>query len=1730
MNNRELILNGLLTYRFFSLESKTKNPQPTKTFFLLKLFILLSCLLTTNAIMSQTREFHFNNNATQEGFTTINSNNNCFQFRLAIKSMRLDSIVDNGYSGHRIGASGIFLPAEAGAPNIPNVCRYIAIPNGATARIEIIGSSSQTIENVDLMAAPPILLETDTTHATYEKDSSIYGIDAFYPAQIASVSDTFSIRGINTIAVSVSPYQYNPVTKKLVVYHDLSISVSFVGGNGQYGETRLRSPYWDPILMQNLVNYDQLPVVDYEARMDDWVNSRPTGCEYLIVIPNNESFRPYANQLKEYRIKQGILTDVKSLGEMNCSDTTDMKNYFHYAYNHWDIPPVAICLFGDHNENISLGIPVIMKSEKREGTDPRAYATDNIYADVDGDGLPEMVFSRLVAASPSEAQMLVNKQIGYEYTSPIMAANYYDQPITSTCWCTEDWYQLCTEIIGGYWRTRGKHPVRINELNSPADIPGNMWSSNANSYYLVNYFGPDGLNYIPSTPNNLGGWTGGTGNDIVTAVNSGSMILFHRDHGEVCCWEKPSFDQNQFMWLDNDEKLTFVVSVDCETGMFNFSDFNCLVESFLRTTSWQNSLPAGAVGCIAPTRVSYSFVNDVYSLGLFDFFTPQFMPDLGTTASYDDNWLPAFGNVAGKIFLSQNNWASNSWRKPITYDIYTAHCDAFLRLYSEVPAEMNVVHPIHIDMNQGRCHVTAPEGATVALTTGNNILKVITATGEPQIIDFPPQPSNAVIDLVTTKQNHLRYVAQITNESPCIVGYSSIELSDCDEYPYELQIEAPGSYTYDWQCSSNLQIEHSSGNAVIVKPIGIGNGIINVDVYFNGLLYTHYSKNVNVTSSFTPINYAPISINTNTTWSANNLLLQYSATVEAGAVLTITGTVTCLPNTSIIVKPKGRLIISGGHLKGICEEEWNGIQVWGDRSKHQAMENGVYWQGYLELKNGATIENAFVGIDVWKPNDYTTTGGIVKATNASFINNTRAVHFHPYENQFENPNQSGVMVVNNNVSRFKNCTFSVGSDYNGPGEFVDHVRLDVVRGVRFEGCSFTFVDNLYSNSWPMGLYAYNAGFNLRESCASSDYLPCQNPSRSTFDGFHKAVVSVNDGSVGTRPAFVRNTDFTNNNFGVFAVRSGFATVLNSTFGIGKRRNRCAAGIFVESTPNFTIEQDTFGLAQQYPEENYGVVVKDSKSQNLIYGNVFKGLHCANLSDGRNNTWLMPRETSGAKADILGLEYCCNDNTGNLCDFYVLGGSSVYVLGMQTNQGKQYAPANNTFSQGSAFQFTNHGNNGVNYYHDPNLPGGTPSGILGVTLVPTADTTGCPSHYDGNGTYVDSGMDLVLTDAQRRQREEDYGRAYAAYNAIRAIYDSRIDGGDTDAEIADVVSATPADMWDLRARLLGHSPYLTKGVLTAVADKSDVFPQSVLFEILASNPDELKSDSLMSYLGNMDQPLPDYMIALLRQIADGTSARTAMESEMARCVQEFRLAAGDIVRSILADTVVDKAELVRWLGNMEDMETDREIVGVYLEDGRYDDALALAGMFPTLYGLAGEDLEEHNDYMALLNLYGGSLGSGRNTMQLDSVERATVEHIADYGTGTPQAMAKALLMGAYGYRYNDCPVGVDLTLANTGRSLAPDPSSEDLNRAMGFSVTVAPNPASTWVAIDYSLPPGASKAQMTITNALGMTVAAYDLSGNASQKVLDLRNLADGVYAYTVYCGKLSQTGKLAIVK
>ena len=84
----------------------------------------------------------------------------------------------------------------------------------------------------------------------------------------------------------------------------------------------------------------------------------------------------------------------------------------------------------------------------------------------------------------------------------------------------------------------------------------------------------------------------------------------------------------------------------------------------------------------------------------------------------------------------------------------------------------------------------------------------------------------------------------------------------------------------------------------------------------------------------------------------------------------------------------------------------------------------------------------------------------------------------------------------------------------------------------------------------------------------------------------------------------------------------------------------------------------------------------------------------------------------------------------------------------------------------------------------------------------------------------------------------------------------------------------------------------------------------------------------------------------------------------------------------------------------------------------------------------------------------------------------------------------------------------------------DPTGiEEQPKVVPLQMKIHPNPATTWVAIDYTLPNGNAKAELSVFNAMGVKVKQVELDGNQGQKVLDLRGLADGVYTCTVLCGE-----------
>ena len=80
--------------------------------------------------------------------------------------------------------------------------------------------------------------------------------------------------------------------------------------------------------------------------------------------------------------------------------------------------------------------------------------------------------------------------------------------------------------------------------------------------------------------------------------------------------------------------------------------------------------------------------------------------------------------------------------------------------------------------------------------------------------------------------------------------------------------------------------------------------------------------------------------------------------------------------------------------------------------------------------------------------------------------------------------------------------------------------------------------------------------------------------------------------------------------------------------------------------------------------------------------------------------------------------------------------------------------------------------------------------------------------------------------------------------------------------------------------------------------------------------------------------------------------------------------------------------------------------------------------------------------------------------------------------------------------------------------------------MGLNVNLAPNPTSAWSEVEYTLPADYSKAEIVITNTLGINVIKEELSGSCGRMTLNLEKLPSGVYTYFVRCGEYVRTGKL----
>jgi hypothetical protein len=658
------------------------------------------------------------------------------------------------------------------------------------------------------------------------------------------------------------------------------------------------------------------------------------------------------------------------------------------------------------------------------------------------------------------------------------------------------------------------------------------------------------------------------------------------------------------------------------------------------------------------------------------------------------------------------------------------------------------------------------------------------------------------------------------------------------------------------------------------------------------------------------------------TWNDFKILKE-DLVIKDGGVLTITDTLRVAYDKKIIVEPGGRLNVDGGVITNYCNNFWHGIEVWGDHQLKQTSAN----QGVLHLSNGAVLENARTAIHVWKPNDWTSMGGMVYAYSAIFRNNWRSVEYMPYHHF----NTGAVEISNRGL--FSSCEFVWDDDYEAIFGTDIHPAMTLydVYGVRIRGCDF--VDNrTYITSYedrPIGIGSLDATYKV--TGRRLDIQNVGNPSYthevydstdfdiSNFVNLYKGVEAMNANSQSV--VTVDHCKFYNNRVGVWMIgvdnpmvtRNYFLYDNNHTSDIFKMND-----VILDASTGFEIEGNVFESALS-SETIDGVIINNSGVEdNRVFKNDFAGVYAANLASGVNTN-------DKDDGDEAGLQWLCNEYTDYKYDQLYSSGISLNFgdnYGVRLKQGLPGTPAGNTFSADfdsneSEFHFKTIDPDETVYYANANSNPEIPTALEGeIIVIEIGQQNDCNSNF-GN-TIIGVSVNNLLTDFTKSSLETELNQTIISFqektNDLQNILEE-----ENIPELYERVENLDSETWnELHDDLLGASPYLNRDLLEILGNQTNPnFPHNLYVELILANPEIAQSASFMSFLLNKPDPLP------MRNYQDVDANRYDIISERGERINEIislnekrKRLSNLLLKNELSDTIETD-----WM-NFKDLLTDR----------------------------------------------------------------------------------------------------------------------------------------------------------------------------------------------------------------
>jgi hypothetical protein len=615
---------------------------------------------------------------------------------------------------------------------------------------------------------------------------------------------------------------------------------------------------------------------------------------------------------------------------------------------------------------------------------------------------------------------------------------------------------------------------------------------------------------------------------------------------------------------------------------------------------------------------------------------------------------------------------------------------------------------------------------------------------------------------------------------------------------------------------------------------------------------------------------------------------------------------------------------------------------------------------------------------------------------------------------------------------------------------------------------------------------------------------------------------------------VRNTDFNENRYGLYAYACDNFYLVSNTFKVpyfyintsdDPNPPKPFYGAYLDHcNKNYHVEDNAFGV---YNTLGFiGLYVNNSNDDyKCIYNNTFYDLNYNIIARGHNG----PYDNA---TEYVGLKIKCNNFTPAMFNISIIGDPIQGSNGISYFQGRpstqpnylQSDPAGNRWLDCCSNHDIFNECSTVNYYHH-NDGFTIPNIITNDTFLTNYGTiTGQTILINTNMAFIkDSACPAIDIDPISPLPElpdlyDELNTAQQQLNSARLIYRIWVDGGNTEALREAINLALPYEAYDLYNNLISRSPYLSDAVMIDAIKREELLPPLMLKIVLLANPQAVKSQRVMDALYARVNKFPESWIDELKQCGVGViSSREQLEAEIDYTAVNKQLIFNKIVSIYANDTTADymSDSLIALYQRENTLETDIDLVYFYISQNNAEEANQLLELIPEKYVIPENQNQYWESTQSIIGILLNLKNNNKEIQEIDAADRDLLYQILNNQQSKATGLARLLLMLSDTSFVYDEPV-----------DLPPDIPQNKTTQPEKFyqkpieKLVVYPNPANDFVTLTYQTDDASlAGLRLIICDAMGKTVYTQALFKPTDYLLIVLKDYAKGNYIASIINNK-----------